>query len=195
MPVRFFNAGDRISEAMLFTLPDGHDIHCQARWMLDAPAAEFFTVPTEMQIGSARVMVRFADDIERKFGHRGVIRIDKNLDAQQINEDQAVATNEAEARKKGEARWRDYLKKVVQTYLDEADQARSAGGAPRRPGGFTRRAMQLLGVSDPSERVFEAAAPESKVAKLERELEEMKQLLMARGAQLPLEENGKGARR
>ena len=51
MKIRFYNAGDKFSETFTYSLPDGHDVHCVARHLVDAPPGGFFQVPLDIEVG------------------------------------------------------------------------------------------------------------------------------------------------
>ncbi len=179
--MKLYNAGDRINEVLNFTLPDGHDIHVLGKWHMDAPEQSFFEVPEEMQVGMASVRVEFARDIVAKFGDRGVVLVDKNRDPQTIPPAEPIASSEQQAKEKGEAAWKAYLRKVAQAYLDEAAAIRAAGGAARAPQGFTKRALKLLNIMDPTEEVFvKAGQQQSEVDALKTELAELRALVAAK---------------
>lgn len=180
---KMYNAGDRINETLNFSLPDGHDIHVVGKWHMDAPERSFFDVPTEMQVGFATIRVEFVRDILLKFGDRGLILVDKNREPGTILETEPVASNEDEAKRKGEANWKGYLRKVAQIYLDEGAQIRAAGGMPRAPHGFTKRALKLLNIADPTEEVFiKAGQQQTEVDALRQQLAELSAQLAALAA-------------
>lgn len=190
---RFYNAGDRIVESLCFTLPDGHDIHCSARQMIDLSAKDFTDVPIELQIGAATVYAPFHKDIQQRFGTRGVILIDKNRDPQTIDEDEPVAASDKEAKGKGERLWNEYLRAIITQYFELVAKVKAAGGNPPAPGGFTRRAMRLLGVDDPTEDIYgrtaEKVERKDEVAELRRQLSDLQatiaQMAGGQGTLLP----------
>jgi hypothetical protein len=159
----FFNAGDKISEVLPYTIPTGQDVHCIARWTLTAPKEDFFLVPTEVTIQSTgeTLAVQFARDITFKFGTRGVIRIKPDYNAELEDPEKGVehypfARNEDEALVRGREIWNVYLRKIIEAHLNDCESARAAGGAPRSAQGFTKRALKLLNIQDPGEQYFRA---------------------------------------
>lgn len=182
----FYNGGDRISEALQYSLPDGHDIHCTARWPMEAPEKDFFQVPKLLLIGGARVSIPFVETILRsdRFGGRGVILVDANWEAPEDPEEaekMPVATSRDSAVAKGKRHWDGYVKKVAQQWIDECNEARSRGGVPRAASGFVVRALKLCGLADPAAAVM-LAAQENKSNK--SELDELKELVKTQGEQI-----------
>jgi hypothetical protein len=179
----FYNGGDRISEALQYSLPEGHDIHCTARWPMEAPERDFFNVPKLLVIGGARVSIPFVETILRsdRFGGRGVILVDANWEPPADKaeaEKMPVATSRELAIEKGNRHWDTYVKKVAQQWIDECNEARSRGGVPRGASGFVARALKLCGLADPATAVI-AQAQENKTNK--SEIEEMRETLRKQG--------------
>jgi len=181
-PHRLYNAGDRITEAMTYSLPDGHDVHCIARWQLDAPEHDFFTVPQELIIAGARVQVNFIETLLRddRLGRRGVIWVDANWEApddEQEAEMTPVAKTDKDAIVKGARRWKDYLLSVAQAHIDSCNQIRANGGVPLEAQGFTKRALREIGWVDPATAVLLAAqsnkAESDTVEQLKKQVEKL----------------------
>ncbi len=183
---RLYNAGDRITEAMTYSLPDGHDIHCIARWQMDAPEHDFFSVPQELVIAGARVQVNFLETLLRddRLGRRGVIWVDANWespDDEHEAEMTPVAKNDKDAIAKGARRWKDYLVSVAQAHIDSCNQIRSKGGVPLEAQGFTKRALREVGWVDPATAVLLQAqgnkAESATVEELKKQVEELTALV------------------
>ena len=172
---RFYNAGDRIDEKFIYTLPDGHDIHCNAHQRVQIAARGFTDVALELNIGPAIVRLRTDVDIRLRFGRRGVIQVDRNREPDSILPEEPLAATDEDARKKGDALWRAYLRDVVETFEKEIAEARAAGRPSRTPSGFTRRAYELLNIEVPGNEKFrEQSATDKTVEKLMAEVEELK---------------------
>lgn len=172
---RLYNAGDRIQQSLLFSNPNGHDIHCICRYSLDAPAGKVFAVPEMIDVGGAIVHVHFVDDLLRDFGSRGMILIDANYEPPRKMEEVfdadnnaigqrptkeldteadatiCIARNEEEAKVKGQALWREFIDKNVRAYLDQCEHIRASGGVPIAASGWIKRALNLAGIVDPAE--------------------------------------------
>ncbi len=161
---RFYNAGDRISEAINFSLPGQVNLHSgnlMANWAMDAPAGSFFSVPTEIRLlqDDSRIAVDFPATVLQRFGDRGVVMIDDEWDPGQ-DEDRAermpFARNDAEAKEKGDKRWLKYLQDIVKNHMNACDRAKAAGGFPLEAQGFTKRAFKLLNMRDPAAMAFDS---------------------------------------
>src|SRR5579863_10720430 len=73
---RFYNAGDRIDEVFLFSLPDGPDGHVIGHWNFHALKESFLEVPDTIMAQHQEIHVPFAKYIARRFGVRGLVLID-----------------------------------------------------------------------------------------------------------------------
>lgn len=188
---RLYNAGDRISECMHYSLPDGHDVHCVARYMVEAPEKEFFELPTTIMIGDARVDVRFLETLLRpdRFGDRGLIVVDANWKPP-ADPDEAellpVARTDQEAIAKGTRHWETYVKKVAQQWIDQCQEVRAAGGVPTAAKGFVVRALKMCGVVDPAQAVvITAGENKTELEKLRKQVEDLTRLVGKNGGGTP----------
>lgn len=156
---RLYNGGDGFNERMTYSLPDGHDIHCVAHWMLAAPEKEFFKVPKFMVIGEAQIPLFLLQTILRpdRYGQRGVIVVRPEWEAPE-DEGEAealpVAKSDAEAIAKAGRHWKKYYMEVAESWVAECNQARVAGGVPRKAAGFVARALKLAGIMDPGDTIL-----------------------------------------
>jgi hypothetical protein len=68
---------------LAYSIPTGQDVHCIARYPLICPKEDFFEVPTTIEIAQTgeSLSVQFTKDVTRKFGHRGVVAIDPDYNA------------------------------------------------------------------------------------------------------------------
>jgi hypothetical protein len=163
VPVLFFNAGDKIEEVLPYSIPTGQDVHCIARWRMLAPKEDFFEVPTELEVVQTNdtIAVQFARDITTKFGSRGVVRVKPDYNAALEDPEKGIehypyATSKDGAIARGQELWEGYLRRIVQSHLNDCEAARAAGGAPRSAMGFTKRALKMLNVRDPGEEYFQS---------------------------------------
>ena len=174
----FYNAGRRISELLRFSISpssagfnsDEHDLGCCGFWPLEAPQEGFFSVPADINSGHEVVRVGFAEDIQRRFGKWGVVRIDPNWNAAEKEDPEKevseypIAANRDAAIERGKAIWLLHLRKIVEDHLRDCQNAMSAGGAPRAASGFTKKAFKLLGIADPGEQYFQGLKEAGKSA-------------------------------
>jgi hypothetical protein len=190
--VRFYNPGDRITEPINYSLPGMGDIHCVARWVVEAEEKSFFQVPTELRlmVDGTKLSVDFPETVLQRFKNRGVIMIDDEWEPsgdEDYNERMPIARNEDEAYEKGAARWRKYLESIVRAHVETCGRARAQGGFPIEAQGFTKRAFKLLNMHDPASIAFAEAmktyvapsgeAQNAEVVQMKAELDETKQML------------------
>lgn len=191
--IRFYNAGDMIQDRFAFTLPDGPDIHASGFAEVKLNPKSFSEIETEYRVGPAVVRLQLDQDVLRRYGKRGVVLVDANLDPKKIGEDEPLALSDSDAEERGARLWLLYLREIVMRHEEENALVRSQGGARRSPGGFTRRAYKLLGLKVPGDEVLQAAAAaaggaqpsNAKVEALEREMQELRALLAALGSPAP----------
>ncbi|HLW79112.1 MAG TPA: hypothetical protein VKU44_05875 [Terriglobia bacterium] len=156
---RFYNAGDRIDEVFLFSLPDGPDGHVIGHWNFHALKESFLEVPDTIMAQHQEIHVTFAQDIARRFGVRGLVLIDprhKPGDEDPEKDPPAIAPTDELAIERGRELWKSYTLSIVQNHLNDCESARAAGGAPRAAMGFTRRCLKLNGVTDPAQQYLDA---------------------------------------
>ena len=164
--IRFYNAGDRIQAVIRYSDPGGHDIHCIANYMLDAPAQDFFQVPEEAEIAGANVRFSFERDIMRDYGGRGVIMVDANYKPQEEMEADDVfpiAQSDRAAIEKGMRKWMGFVKDRVKEFMDQCEMVRSVAGVPRPATGVMLRYLKLLGMVDPSEAMLRESQKQTKL--------------------------------
>lgn len=159
MNVRFYNAGNRIDETLRFSQPEGGDIHFIGYWPLRAPKEGWFEVPSELELQNTTIAVQFTRDIKQKFGPRGVVLLDPRWDPAKEDPDgelwkYPLAPTEELVIQRADALWKIYLRKIVEGHLADCQSAMAAGGAPRAAAGFTKSALNLLGIKDPGEQYF-----------------------------------------
>jgi hypothetical protein len=193
--VRFYNPGDRFMEPISYSMPGIGDIHCIARWAVEAEAQSFFQVPTELRLAQdgTRLNVDFPTTVLQRFADRGVTMIDEEWepgDDEDRNERMPFGRTEEEAKAKGDAKWIKYLQGIVKNHINACDRARAAGGFPLEAQGFTKRALKLLNMQDPAAMAFDsfkrqvAIAPDApqqvqsaEAAQLRAELDETNKML------------------
>ena len=162
---RFYNAGKRISEHLRFSISESSqgkggytpgDQQGTGFWPLDAPEKGWFFVPAEMESGNETVRVNFRNDIQAKFGERGVVLLDPRWDVKKEDPDKEVsqypvAPTEEAVIERAEKIWNLYTLAVIERHLQDSDQALAAGGRPRKATGFTKFCFKLHGKIDPGD--------------------------------------------
>lgn len=182
---RFYNAGQRICEKITYDNPllDQKSSNLIAYYQLDAPEKGFFTVPRELETSGARYPVQFDKAVIEKFGKRGVVLVDKNLEPDSIPESDPIAATDADAKKKGEASWIQFLRERAQEWLDHCALVRQAGGNPKQATGFHKFALETLGIQDPGatiENVLSTNAGKGEVAELRAQVAELTKKINAK---------------
>src|SRR5258708_2316556 len=117
-----YNAGDRIEERFSYTNPEeDHRVsNCVSYWVMNAPKQGFFEVPRELPTSMGTTLVNLWKEVIERYGVRGVLRIDKNLDPVPDGPEFAfVANSEKHAKEKGELLWKGYLRKLVEDFENE----------------------------------------------------------------------------
>lgn len=178
---RMFNAGERIVDTFIYTLEDGHDPHCVARWVMDAPANDFFDIPDTLSIRDMRISVHFVDTALMRFADRGIIAIDANYDQPADPEEdkrQPIANTDAAAAVKGKERWKDYYMAAARAHIEQCQNCRAANMPPVPASGFTKRALVLAGLIDPADAFIQAAQTKSDdITELKKQLDRQQQLI------------------
>lgn len=182
--VKLFNPGDRIVDSLLYSIEDGHDIHCVANWRLDAPRDSWFDVPQTLLIRNMRINVHFEETILRRFEDRGVVALDKNYVARDDNPDEAERSNveasEEDVMKKAKTRWMAYCKQIAQKHIDQCQACRAVNMPPVPASGFTKRALEIAGFMDPADAYLKAAQGSvNEVAELKEQVRKLTELVTA----------------
>lgn len=184
--IRFYNAGDRIQTTIRYSNPAGHDIHVIAAYHLDAPPANFFTVPEESELEGGTIRHTFDRDIMRDWGPRGVVMIDANYEPKQdVEQDDVfpIAKDEKSAIDKGKRKWKAFVSDRVKEFLDQCAQVKSVGGVPRGADSTMQRYLKIMGMVDPSEAMLREAQKQTtaveqlndRLDRLERENKELRE--------------------
>lgn len=185
MAIKFYNPGSKIFEKLAFDHPtnDIKQMNLISYFQIDAGEKSFFEVPTEVNVntesGEQAVSVRFAYRIQKDYKDLGVVRI--NPKAKDINEDDNVALDEKGAKEKGDRLWRECMQNLVREHVKACAETRNNGLTPSRAKGTVAHAFKILGIEDPANDVADVlnrAQDNDRVAKLERELAELKTLLL-----------------
>ena len=164
--IRFYNAGDRIQTTLRYSDPAGHDIHCIANWLLDAPREDFFDVPEETELAGATIRLSFDRDIMRDYGDRGVVMVDANYKPQPEEEGDdrfPIARTDAEAMEKGTRLWMKFVKERVTGFMEQCEMIRSVAGVPRPATGVMLRYLKIMGMVDPSEAMLRESQKQTSI--------------------------------
>jgi hypothetical protein len=205
--MRFYNPGTQISQMIPYTntTKNPRDGSTISNHLFIAPEKDFVEVPDVITLmtpeGEATIPVGFGRHLKRVFAERGLVHV--NPKAVNILDDDNTATNDKEARMKGDQMWKEYLKdKVTEWYSIVAD-IKAQGGAPRKATGLFAFALRSLHMEDPADTVDTILrVKEDKVSNddTQRQIEELKaqvqQLIGAQGAgRLPERTDELNARR
>lgn len=154
---RFYNAGTAIDEKLQYTHPtkDPREGNTLSYHFLKAEEKDFFEVPDTLFIdspeGEIQVPVNFTKRVKLLYQTRGVILIDAKR--KDIPDDDNAAPSEKEAKIKGDAMWREYLKTIAQEHYTAVAETKSFGGVPRAAKGLTKYALNMLNMEDPADQV------------------------------------------
>lgn len=185
MAVKFYNPGSKIFEKLAFDHPtnDVKQMNLVSYFQIDAAEKSFFDVPTEVAVnaesGEQFVAVRFAERIQKDYKDLGVVRI--NPKAKEINEDDNVALNEKDAKEKAERLWKECMQQLIREHVKAVNETKHAGLTPSRAKGTVAHAFKTLGIEDPANDVADVlnrAQDNNKVTELQRELAELRLLVM-----------------
>src|SRR6202012_4724583 len=104
-------------------------------FMVNAPEKDYFDVPdsvtlTDVDGSEVDIPAGFPREVKRLFADRGVVLVSPQFKGQILESDN-LATNDDEAKEKGDDMYRTHLRKVVTDWFDIVDRAKQAGGRPR----------------------------------------------------------------
>lgn len=165
--MKLYNGGQKFDEHMPFHVP-GPQGGRTGYFPAKADEQSFFEVPSEIIVDAARIPVEFAKDLAEKYGDRGVVLVDKNLDAKQIAAEdkemessdrlpKPIAASDEDAKIKGDKIFQKYVEKIANDHLLRCERLRSQAMAPQAATGFTKYCLRRLGISDPAATIVEAA--------------------------------------
>lgn len=155
--MRFYNPGSKIQDQLAYTHPtkDPKEGSTLSYHLLQAEEKDFFEVPSQLTLdtpeGEVTVSVNFPKRVKALYLDRGVVMIDDRL--KDIPEDDNAASSDKEARIKGNAMWKEYLKSIVTAHYTAVAEIKQNGGVPRAAKGLTSYAIKALGMEDPADQV------------------------------------------
>jgi hypothetical protein len=153
---KFYNPGQKIYDRLQYTHPtkDPKEGNTLSYYLMDAPEGEFFEVPDTVVIdspeGELQVPVNFGKRVKALYQNRGVIQI---ITGKEIAEDDNAAATEKDAKVKGTAMWREYLRTIAREHYTSVEETKSFGGVPRSATGLTKYALNTLNLEDPADRI------------------------------------------
>jgi hypothetical protein len=179
---KFYNAGQRIQERFSYTNPElDHRVsNCVSYWMMDAPKQGFFEVPREVQTSMGSTLVNLPKEVLDRYGERGVVKIDRNLDVVPDEPEFAYIVNsEQMAREKGEALWKTFCRKRIEDFEKENEiRVMQRNLPPMRPNGFVVSCFKELGLMVPGDEKFIAAgAQKTDVSELKETVANQQKLI------------------
>lgn len=180
MEYQIYNPGDVIEDSVKFSLSSDKTDHATGSWPFRLPSKAFTPIPTELELANdSTLRVEFPYDIIRKFGQRGVILLIsekeklKKFGTAAIPDHQPYAVGVEEAQERGARLWGEYTYKIAQDYLNEAMQARAAGGVMRKALGFTARCLKLNNIMDPADEMYQRQIASGNDPAVTKRLQEM----------------------
>lgn len=155
---RFYNPGTKIDEKIQYTHPtkDPKEGSTLSYYGFAVDQKDFVDVPDVLNLISPEgeeltVAVNFSKRIKKDYQNRGVILVDPRL--KDILDDDNAATDDKEAKRKGDSMWREHLKSIVQAHYTSVAETKSFGGVPRAAVGLTKYALNMLNMEDPADQV------------------------------------------
>jgi hypothetical protein len=153
--MRFYNPGSEIRQMLPYTntTKDPRDGSTVSHHLLSAPEQGYFELPDVITLmtldGEATVPVGFSRIVKAQFASRGVVMI--NPRAKDIFEDDNLATNDDDAKVKGDRIWKDYLRSKASEWYGIVAEIKAGGGVPRAATGLFAFALKQLHMEDPAD--------------------------------------------
>jgi hypothetical protein len=178
--MRFYNPGSAITQMLPYTntTKDPRDGSTVSHHLLNAGEAAFFELPDVITLltldGEATIPVGFSRIVKAQFASRGVVMI--NPRAKEIFEDDNLATNDADAKAKGDRTWKDFLKTKAGEWYANVAEIKAGGGVPRAATGLFAYALKYLHMEDPADvvdTIIRAKEGQQSNAELQRQLTEL----------------------
>lgn len=186
--MKLYNGGQKFDEHVRFHR-GGPQGGTYGYVQVKADEQAFFEVPSELLIDGERIPVEFAKDLAEKYGDRGVVLIDKNLDAKAIEREdkemeesdrlpKPIAASDEAAKEKGDKIFQKYVEKIANDHLLRCERLRSQAMAPQAATGFTKYCLRRLGIADPAATSIEAANTKNvKVDEMQSQIDSLMKLV------------------
>jgi hypothetical protein len=153
---RFYNPGQRIQEKLPYTNPtrDQSKMSNLSYFLIDAPEKDFFEVPSILFLKDAlghdhQLFTPFPAEVKRIFANRGVVQI-KPGHTEPIPEEDNLATNDADARVKGDELYHNHLHELVNDWFNIVNRAHAENRPAKPAQGAHKFALKTLGLQDPA---------------------------------------------
>lgn len=152
---KFYNPGFAWNDTLKFDNPiaDAKEANNVSYYRVEAPQRGFFDVKDTMAVDMGtgeqfEVPLRFKELIRTQYAERGVVLI---APGRECGEAENIAATEDEAKKKGNAIWKEYLKAKANEWHQIVYEVKAAGQLPRAATGLFKRVLEELGMEDPAD--------------------------------------------
>lgn len=152
---RFYNAGFAWNDTLKYDNPVGdiREMNNVSYYRIDAPAKGFFNVKDTMAMTLPTgeeydVPLRFKELVRTQYAERGVVLVSPG---RECAEGENIAPSDDEAKKKGNAIWKEYLKSKANEWHQIVYEVKAAGQLPRAATGLFKRVLEELGMEDPAD--------------------------------------------
>jgi hypothetical protein len=152
---RFFNPGFAWNDTLKYDNPVGdiREMNNISYYRIDAPARGFFNVKDTMTMTLPTgeeydVPLRFKELVRSTYAERGVVLVTPN---RECGEDENIAPTDEEAKKKGNAIWKEYMKAKANEWNQIVYEVKAAGQLPRAATGLFKRVLEELAMPDPAD--------------------------------------------
>jgi hypothetical protein len=154
---RFYNPGPPINEMLAYTntTVDPREANNISQWPLKALEKDFFEVPEVVTIstpeGDVTIPVHFARVLKHQKATQGIILVDTA--AKDILDGDNLAASDAEAKKKGDAMYREYLRALCTEWYAIVAETKAAGAIPKAASGLFAYALKKMHLEDPADTI------------------------------------------
>jgi hypothetical protein len=152
---RFFNPGFAWNDTLKYDNPvgDAREINLISYYRVEAPQKDFFEVKdtTMMRLPTGEeydVPLRFKELIRQQYAERGVILV---VAGRVCTEEENIAGSDDEAKKKGNAMWRHFLREKANEWVRIVEETKATGQLPRPATGLFKRVLEEIGMQDPAD--------------------------------------------
>lgn len=154
----FYNPGFKFSERKQYDNPfvDVKELNAISYLTLEAPEKDFFEVPDFATIKDVsgeeqQVPLKLAKLVKEWYAERGVVLVSPNQ--KEIHPEDNVARTKEEAKAKGNATWKKFLRNKANEYFARVSETKAAGQLPVPAQGLFKAVLDELGMKDPADTV------------------------------------------